>query len=86
MTRQTTQSSKCLAAVVTAMRPRSRVDTTSVFHHVTALSERLPTDVAHVWSLAGVQAAVVRQITPCSKCLAAVVTVVRPLPGVGTNV
>ena len=45
------------------MRPRSRVDT-SVFHQVTAMSERLPTDVARVWSLAGVQAEVDHQMIP----------------------
>ena len=53
---------------------------------MTALCELLTTDLTHVWSLAGVQAEVDHQITPLSKCLAAVVTAVRPLPGVDTNV
>ena len=38
------------------MRPLSRVDT-SVYLQGTDMTERLPTDVSHVGSLAGVQAA-----------------------------
>ena len=75
-----TPTSKRLAAVVTAVRPLPRVDT-SVSHHVTAVSERLPTDVAHVGSLASVQAVVDHQMTLPSKRLSTDVTSVRPLPG-----
>ena len=45
-------------------------------------TERLPTDLALVRSLAGVQTLVTRQMTPLAERFPAFVTAVRPLPRV----
>ena len=69
------------AALFTLVDFLSGVDP-SMSPQVTDLCERLPTDVTHVRSLAKVHSMVVHQKALPSKRLAAVVTAVRPLPGV----